>query len=354
MNPTYPIYIPSKGRWKVRLTSARLTQLRIPHMIVVEEQERAAYAAATDPRYTTLLVLDPDYKRSYELCDDLGLTRTTGSGPARNFIWDHAVSIGAPYHWIMDDNIGGFHRLNYNMLIQVVDGTALRVMELFVERYDNVAMAGPQYYAFAPRKSPLPPFVPNRRIYSCILIRNDIPFRWRARYNEDTDLSLRVLKAGWCTVLFNAFIQDKATTQTMTGGNTDELYAQGTLDKSRMIAELHPDVAEVVWKYGRWHHNVNYDQWRFRPLHRRDGVVISSGVDNFGLVLEQRVNGRWVSVVHPDQRVALGPQPFEEQVADAVAAVASGSVDVRDVVDWVPDEAYFGQLSFDAAWGIAS
>jgi len=28
------------------------------------------------------------------------------------------------------------------------------------------------------------------------LIRNDIPYRWRAKYNEDTDLSLRVLKDG--------------------------------------------------------------------------------------------------------------------------------------------------------------
>ena len=61
---------------------------------------------------------------------------------------------------------------------------------------------------FVPRKSAdLPPFKANTRIYSCILIDNALPFRWRGRYNEDTDLSLRVLKAGLCTIQFNAFLR---------------------------------------------------------------------------------------------------------------------------------------------------
>ncbi len=77
----------------------------------------------------------------------------------------------------------------------------------FVLRYENIAMAGPNYFMFAPRKRKHPPFSLNTRIYSCNLIRNDLPFRWRARYNEDTDLSLRMLKAGWCTVLFYVFLK---------------------------------------------------------------------------------------------------------------------------------------------------
>ena len=51
--------------------------------------------------------------------------------------------------------------------------------------------------------------------------------RWRGRYNEDTDLSLRTLKSGLCTVLFNAFLGDKQTTMTGTGGNTESLYKLG-------------------------------------------------------------------------------------------------------------------------------
>ena len=94
-------------------------------------------------------------------------------------------------------------------------------------RYKNVAMAGPQYKFFAPDRQKLPPFVRNTRIYSCNLIRNDLPFRWRGRHNEDTIKSLDVLKAGWCTILFNAFLQDKAPTLTIKGGNNTEKSSRG-------------------------------------------------------------------------------------------------------------------------------
>ena len=121
-----------------------------------------------------------------------------------------------------------------------------------------------------------------------LLIRNDIPYRWRGRYNEDTDLSLRVLKDGWCTVQFNAFLGDKATTQTRKGGNTDDFYSkEGTLNKSQMLVDMHPDVAKVVWMYDRWHHEVNYKPFRFNKLKRKEGVVIPQGVNNFGMVLKR-------------------------------------------------------------------
>ena len=40
MNPKYPIYIVSKGRWETRLTSKALERICVPYQIVVEEQER--------------------------------------------------------------------------------------------------------------------------------------------------------------------------------------------------------------------------------------------------------------------------------------------------------------------------
>ncbi|MEG7685963.1 hypothetical protein, partial [Listeria monocytogenes] len=82
------------------------------------------------------------------------------------------------------------------------------------------------------------------------------------RYNEDTDFCLRTLKNGYCTVLFNAFLCGKVTTQRMKGGNTDELYKNGTLPKSEMIAKLHPDCSKVVWKFNRWHHHVDYKRFK--------------------------------------------------------------------------------------------
>lgn len=71
---------------------------------------------------------------------------------------------------------------------------------------------------------PIPPYVANTKLYSCNLIRTDLPMRWRGRYNEDVILAIDILKAGWCTCQFNAFLQQKMVTQALPGGNTTELY----------------------------------------------------------------------------------------------------------------------------------
>jgi hypothetical protein len=144
---------------------------------------------------------------------------------------------------------------------------------------------------FAAQKTEMPPFVLNTRIYSCILIRNDIPYRWRGRYNEDTDLSLRALKDGWCTVLFNAFLARKQQTMTAKGGNTEELYklngqADGRLLMAQSLQQQHPDVVTITRKWGRWQHQVDYRPFKNNRLIRRPGVEIPQGVDDYGMVLK--------------------------------------------------------------------
>ena len=293
MTPEHPVYIVSKSRWEKRLTSSALHRMGVPHFIVVEEQELAAYRAAVDGS-ATLLVLDKAYQRDYDTCDELGDAKSRGPGPARNFVWDHSVANGDDWHWVMDDNIQGFYRLNHNLKTPVGDGTILRCMEDFIARYENVAMAGPNYFMFAPRKSRQPPFVTNTRIYSCNLIRNDVPYRWRGRYNEDTDLSLRMLKDGWCTVLFNAFLQWKMPTQSVRGGNTQEFYEiEGTLPKSKMQVNLHPDISKLVWRFGRWHHLVDYSRFQHNRLRRRPDLVLDSATNDYGMVLQERVGADW-------------------------------------------------------------
>ncbi len=296
-SPEFPIYIPSKGRHEYMMTSKALTKMGIHHHVIVEPQQMDDYRRAVHEMAlsVTLLELDMGMKSRYDLCDTLGLSKSTGSGPARNFAWEHARSIGAPFHWTIDDNIQFFARLNHNMKIPVADGSTLYAMETFVQRYRNIAMAGPNYWMFAPRKTKQPPYVLNTRIYSCNLIRTDLPFRWRGRYNEDTILSIDLLKAGWCTVLFNAFLQYKLPTQTLKGGNTDELYhgggakagqysPTGTIEKSQMLVRTHGDVARIVQRFNRVHHHVDYRGFTQR-LVKRPGVVIPQGVNNFGMEL---------------------------------------------------------------------
>jgi hypothetical protein len=298
MLPKSPIYIPSKSRWQYerRLTVRALDKIGVPYQIVVEESQYSAYADVIDP--SRILVLDPAYQCDYDTCDDLGDSKSKGSGPVRNFIWDHAKADGHAWHWIMDDNINGFCRLNSNAKICVSDGSIFRAMEAFCERYENVAMAGPSYRFFVNnRKQAQTPFLANTRIYSCNLIRNDVPFRWRGRYNEDTILSLDMLKAGWCTIQFNAFLQNKIVTQAVRGGNTDELYQEGTLAKSQMQVAVHPDVSRLVWKFGRWHHHVDYRRFKKNKLRLKPGIDLSALEPNeYGMKLVRLDTGQPVQI----------------------------------------------------------
>jgi len=281
MNPKHPVYIISKGRWDSRHTSKALEKMNMPYSIVVEDYEYEQYARFIDK--DKILILPKRYIEDYDSCTtDQG--KSNGPGAARNFCWENSLEKGATSHWVMDDNIAAFGRINRNLYIHVTSGTIFKATEDFIERYENVALAGFNYDFLAKAKTQIPPFVKNTRIYSCLLIRNDIPYRWRARYNEDTDLSLRVLKDGWCTVQFNAFIQEKATTQTMKGGNTEAFYEhEGTLNKSKMLQKLHPDVAEVVWKFNRWHHKVDYKPFKKNELKKKKGLEIKKGINNYGM-----------------------------------------------------------------------
>ena len=54
-----------------------------------------------------------------------------------------------------------------------------------------------------------------------------------------------------------------------------------------MLADLHPDVARVVWKYGRWHHYVDYGPFKKNKLRFKSGVEerLTSKPNNYGMRL---------------------------------------------------------------------
>lgn len=267
----YPLYIVTKGRFKSRLTAKALDKMNVPYTVVIEADEYDDYLSILPKERVLVLPFS-----------NLG----QGSIPARNFIWEDALAEGHKRHWILDDNIEDFNRLNRNMKPVVRTDAIFRAAEDFVDRYDNVAIAGFNYYSFVKTTDKVPPYYLNTRIYSCILIDNEIPFRWRGRYNEDTDLSIRVLKAGYCTVLFNAFLAGKVTTMRMKGGNTDSLYADdGRKKMAESLRDQHPDIVKVVWKFGRWHHAVDYKPFKANKLKRN--VDVKDGVNNYNMILTE-------------------------------------------------------------------
>jgi hypothetical protein len=290
-NPRWPVYIVSKGRSNSMITSRSLSRMKVPHSIVIEPQDYEPYKKAIAKfnlfPYASLIVAPFS-------------NHGDGPGRARNFAWDHAISIGAEYHWVMDDNIADFYRLHQNQRIRVESGIIFYICEEFIDRYENVPVSGLQYRFFLNPNLDYPPFFINTRIYSCLLIRNDCKHRWRGRYND-------------CTIQFNAFMQGKCATQTVRGGCTDEFYhyeigidedsgkaikssdrvdtnghrynSVGTLAKSKMLADIYPDVCKVVWRYDRWHHYVDYRPFKKNKLRLKPGIILPNEPNNFGMRL---------------------------------------------------------------------
>ena len=97
-----------------------------------------------------------------------------------------------------------------------------------------------------------------------------------------------MLKDGYCTILFNAFIADKMTTMLMKGGNTDKLYqGDGRLEMARSLQRQHPDVVKITRKWGRWQHHVDYRPFAGNRLILRRGVTIEPGINNYGMTLKE-------------------------------------------------------------------
>ena len=224
MNPQYPIFIPSKGRHETPYTIRMLERMKIPFTVVVEEQEYEQYRQAV---IDAKIIVLPHR--------DKGLTVT------RNWIWDYAQNeLKTTYFWTIDDNIRHIVRIHKNIKRYVDCGTPFRVIEDFARRYSNLYICGMNYWMFVPRKKKKAPLTLNNRIYSNMLIKTHIPYRNITFYNDDTDLCLRILKDGHCTMLFNAFLVDKIGTMRVKGGMTD-LYdkTENRLEFVRELKEAH-------------------------------------------------------------------------------------------------------------------
>lgn len=273
--PRYPVYIISKGRFDCCLTARCLVKYNVPFHLVIEPPEAEKYAVEFG--YERLLILP---------FHDLGL----GGIPARNFVWEHAKASGAERHWILDDNMRAFYRRYKARRVYCDPAVALKVAEDFTDRYENIAISGLNYDMFVPDNQPVKPLVINCHVYSCLLIRNDLPYRWRGRYNEDTDLCLQVLSSGeWCTVLLNTFVVKKQWTMTMKGGNMTTLYkGDGRLKMARSLERMWPGVVTVDRRFQRPQHVVNWKKFD-TPLKLKPEIDLAQlpAINEYGMELVQ-------------------------------------------------------------------
>lgn len=272
----YPVYILSKGRFEKCKTAQFFIEDKLPFYLVVEKHEADEYAK----RYpeAELLVLPK---------------KSTGFGaiPVRNWLWEHSIKNGYERHWCFDDNINKVRRRYNTTKIPCNVVPALQAIEDFTDRYENIAISGMNYTFFAPDKTKLAPFVANVHVYSNLLIKNDLPFRWRGTYNADTDICLQALSQNWCTVLFNAFLVEKTQTMAMKGGNTDRYTGDGRLKMARELERRWPHIVSTDRRFQRPQHIVRGAWRKFdTPLIRRKDINWNSleKVNDYGMVAKKQ------------------------------------------------------------------
>lgn len=243
----YPVYIISKGRAYNPLTAKFFIKYGIDFKIVIEPQEKDEYVKAVG--INKILVLP---------FSNLGL----GSYPARNFCWEHAKSQGYKYHWIFDDNIRGFSKWINGKKQMINEGSNPLIYVENIINKNNIDIGGFEYNNFSTRP-PKKPFKRNCHVYSAMLIKNDLPYRWRLKYNEDIDLCLQVLHNGGSTCSCVYYLTNKVSTSSkMKGGNQDELYKNNATEKkilkAKMLEKTWPQYAKTVIRFNRPHHFVDW------------------------------------------------------------------------------------------------
>lgn len=247
MENKYPVYIISKGRYEKPLTANRFESYGINYLIAVEPQEYDLYCNKLGEKRVLKLPFA-----------NLGL----GSYPARNYCWEHAKENGYKYHWLFDDNVQAW--------LKWIDGKRRKISDIlsaliFVEVYakkTNIDILGFEEPNFS-RKPPTKPFKLNCHVYSAMLIKNEMAYRWRLKYNEDVDLCLQVLHNGGTTASCVYYLADKVSTAVkQKGGNQAELYKgndpRKKLLKAKMLEAVWPQYAKTVIRFNRYHHFVNW------------------------------------------------------------------------------------------------
>jgi len=210
---------------------------------------------------------------------------------ARNWIRDHAVSEGHERHWQFDDDIRYMVKMHHGWRIACDCRIALIAMEDFVDRYENVGLSSFNSSFFLPgargsSQQKHPPFYLNHRCYTCFLMKNDLPYRWRYRYNEDTDMTLQVLMGGWCTILFNVFMIVTPTTMTRKGGQMDVYVNDGRLRMARELERVWPGVVKTTRRFRRPQHAIFGNWQKFdNQLVRKADVEIPTEPNEYGLKL---------------------------------------------------------------------
>jgi hypothetical protein len=247
----HTIYIPSKGRWDCCHTADLLLEDDLDFYIVVEKEEYKKYSEKYGENKILVLPFS-----------NLGL----GVYPTRNWIKNFSKEKGEQYHWQFDDDITSVSTYTNRKKTKQSPKYILNLMEQFNDKYVNIAISALSSDVFAFAKSK--PFGINKMCCSCILIRSDLPYQWRCKLGHDADMSIQVLKGGWCTVEMNAFVYSHKPVGNNKGGLKDIYEDGGRSKKISVLQKFHPELPiKTSYRFNRVNSDTSKVWRRFKqPL----------------------------------------------------------------------------------------
>lgn len=267
----FPVFIPSRGRWKnTKGTAALLTAARIPFTIVVEPHETALYrdllsSLSSDERSVGCVATLP---QSHQ-----GVTF------ARNFI----LSDLAPLHgwfWVMDDDIQSFNRAVDRINKPIAPCDMFDEVCKRMEKHPNAAIYSIDYPFFAWQYGDDALAVNSYNNIAVLINKERLPegIQYRFRIREDYDFTLQVILAGKTTIRFRNLSYVVPRMAAAQGGMTD--YYQKQKDDIRLqnneFVAMWPSVSfETVKGTGaQERHDICVKWIKLHPARCKDPVAV--------------------------------------------------------------------------------
>ncbi len=213
----YPVYIPSKGRAETATTPKLLEQVNIPYTLVVEQQEARDYIKHFPNARVT--VLNESHR---------------GIAYARNAILEYARSDHPGWYWMIDDDIKQFYRLQDTIFLNDT-ARVLEDVEKLVNQHQRLAQATIGRKNRTKQKLPL---CWNVSCCGCVCNHADRVGTYREHVQEDTDMSLQVVSAGYMTVQFNHIVLSTPLRGQNTGGLQEAYARKDPLEWSQNLVNI--------------------------------------------------------------------------------------------------------------------
>jgi hypothetical protein len=242
----YPIFVPSKGRWKRAQAAMMLRGCGLPFTLVVEPHEEALYRE--DFPTAQYLVL-PE--------------RNQGIRYARQYILDYCRKQGYSRYWQIDDNIERFVYAKDGSQVPVTANAALGEIEKLVADRRSIALAATDYAQFGVLAEKDVTY--GTRAYCCVLTSTEtgINYRVGTDMKEDVDFILQHLAAGHTTLLSHRFAMVKpAMGKNKIGGLSAQYKAGKHNDAARFVQSLWPTQTTLVDKKGSIDVKVDWSAFR--------------------------------------------------------------------------------------------